>query len=86
MPSWNPHDEKAVRRDQKILPRTRQERATRPKRSPAARSTRQRREHGETPSDKTQGTGNPNTSLDDRTADELRNRAAELNDQGVAVR
>ena len=43
---------------------------------------KQRREHGETPNQSSQGTGNPNTSLDDRTVDELRNRAAELNIDG----
>lgn len=46
----------------------------------AARTVnKHRREEGRTPNKTTQGTGNPNTSLDDRTVDELRNRAAELN-------
>ncbi len=49
----------------------------------AARTVnKHRREDGRTPNKKTQGTGNPNTSLEDRTVDELRNRAAELNIAG----
>ncbi len=49
----------------------------------AARTVnKQRREEGRTPNATTQGTGNPNTSLEDRTVDELRNRAAQLNVDG----
>ena len=49
----------------------------------AARTVnKDRREEGRTPNETTQGTGNPNTSLDDRTVDELQNRAAELNIDG----
>ncbi|MBB3205853.1 plasmid stabilization system protein ParE [Rhodopirellula rubra] len=49
----------------------------------AARTVnKQRREEGRTPNKRTQGAGNPNTSLEDRTVDELRNRAAELNIDG----
>jgi len=49
----------------------------------AARTVnKQRRSEGRTPNETTQGTGNPNTSLEDRTVDELRNRAAELNIHG----
>lgn len=51
----------------------------------AARTVnKQRREEGRTKSGKktTSGTGNPNTSLEDRTVDELRNRAAELEIEG----
>lgn len=49
----------------------------------AARTVnKHRREEGRTPNKTTQGTGNPNKSLDDRTVDELRNRAAELNISG----
>ncbi|NNJ27565.1 Rho termination factor N-terminal domain-containing protein [Alienimonas chondri] len=43
---------------------------------------KQRRSEGRTPNKKTQGTGNPNTSLEDRTKDELYNRATELNIDG----
>ena len=49
----------------------------------AARTVnKQRREEGRTPNQTTQGTGNPNTSLDERTVEELRNRAAELDIDG----
>jgi hypothetical protein len=49
----------------------------------AARTVnKQRRKEGRTPNSTTQGTGNPSTSLEYRTVDELRNRAAELNIAG----
>ena len=49
----------------------------------AARTVnKQRRKEGRTPNHTTQGTGNPNNSLEERTVDELRNRAAELNIDG----
>lgn len=49
----------------------------------AARTVnKQRREEGRTPNKTTQGTGNPNRSLDARSKNELENRAAELNIEG----
>lgn len=49
----------------------------------AARTVnKQRREEGRTPNRTTQGTGNPNASLDDRTVEELRNLAAERGIEG----
>ena len=51
----------------------------------AARTVnKQRRDEGRTQSGKTrtEGTGNPNRGLEDRSVDELRNRAAQLNIQG----
>jgi len=49
----------------------------------AARTVnKQRREEDRTPNETTEGTGNPNTKLEDRTKDELQNRAAELNIDG----
>ena len=39
---------------------------------------KQRREEGRTPNKRTQGTGNPNRSLEERTRDMLYNRAKEL--------
>ncbi|MCA9738002.1 MAG: Rho termination factor N-terminal domain-containing protein [Gemmatimonadetes bacterium] len=49
----------------------------------AARTVnKQRRQQGRTPNQTTQGTGNPNSSLEDRTVDELRNRARELDIEG----
>lgn len=49
----------------------------------AARTVnKSRREAGETPNRSTQGTGNPNRSLEDRTKQELYNRAKELGIDG----
>ncbi|MDX1624188.1 MAG: Rho termination factor N-terminal domain-containing protein [Gemmatimonadota bacterium] len=42
----------------------------------------QRREEGRTENETTGGTGNPNAPLEERTVEELRNRAAELNVEG----
>jgi hypothetical protein len=45
----------------------------------AARTVnKHRREEGRTPNRRTQGTGNPNTPLEDRSRDELQNLAREL--------
>ena len=43
---------------------------------------RDRRRQGRTPSRSTQGTGNPRTSLEERSVVELRNRAAQLHIDG----
>ncbi len=49
----------------------------------AARTVnKQRREEGRTPNKRTQGTGNPNTGLEERTRDELYNLARERNVSG----
>ena len=49
----------------------------------AARTVnKQRRSDGRTPNKRTQGTGNPNTSLAERTVDELRNMASLLDIKG----
>jgi hypothetical protein len=49
----------------------------------AARTVnRQRRTEGRTPNRTTQGTGNPNTRLEDRSKRELYNRARELDIDG----
>lgn len=49
----------------------------------AARTVnKSRREQGETPNRITQGTGNPNTNLGDRSVNELKNIAADLNIEG----
>lgn len=49
----------------------------------AARTVnKQRRSEGRTPNQTTQGTGNPNSSYEDRTVDELRNLAAERGIRG----
>lgn len=49
----------------------------------AARTVnKQRREEGRTANKRSQGTGNPNTSLDERSKQELLNRARDLNIRG----
>ena len=49
----------------------------------AARTVnKQRRKEGRTPSKRSQGTGNPRSRLEDRTKDELYNRAKELSIEG----
>lgn len=49
----------------------------------AARTVnKDRREEGRTPNKRTQGTGNPNRGLGDRSRDELYNRARELKVEG----
>jgi hypothetical protein len=49
----------------------------------AARTVnKSRRKSGETPRRKTQGTGNPNRSLDDRSRDELYNMARRMKIEG----
>ncbi|TWT90368.1 hypothetical protein Mal64_07570 [Pseudobythopirellula maris] len=49
----------------------------------AARTVnKQRRQEGRTPNKTTQGTGNPNTAFEDRTVEELRNRATQLGIKG----
>lgn len=49
----------------------------------AARTVnKQRRQEGRTPNTRTQGTGNPHSRLEDRTRDELYNRAKELDVAG----
>lgn len=49
----------------------------------AARTVnKQRRKESRTPNEQSQGTGNPNTKLENRTRQELYNRASELNISG----
>jgi hypothetical protein len=49
----------------------------------AARTVnKQRREEGRTPNRTTQGTGNPRRALEERSVDELRNRARDLGIEG----
>jgi hypothetical protein len=49
----------------------------------AARTVnKQRRREGRTPNKRTQGTGNPNKRLEDRTVPELRNLAAQRHVEG----
>ncbi|CAN5677057.1 hypothetical protein BH23GEM3_BH23GEM3_05180 [soil metagenome] len=77
MPSWSRKDE----RQYEHIKESTQERGASEDRAAeiAARTVnKHRREEGRTPNRTTQGTGNPNRSLDDRSRNELYNRAKEL--------
>ena len=80
--SWSDKDE---RQYEKIKQSARQRgRSEHRAKEIAARTVnKNRREEGRTPNKTTQGTGNPNKSLEDRRRDELYNRARQL---GVAGR
>ena len=81
MPSWSKKDE----RQYEHVKESNEERGVSEKRAKeiAARTVnKQRREEGRTPSRRTQGTGNPNRSLEDRSKQELYNRARELGVEG----
>ncbi|HKH49482.1 MAG TPA: Rho termination factor N-terminal domain-containing protein [Thermoanaerobaculia bacterium] len=78
MPSaWSNKDERKYEHikesaEERGMPETRAEEI-------AARTVNKgRREEGRTPNKTTQGTGNPNRSLDARSVQELRNKASEL--------
>lgn len=58
-------------------------RATSRAKEVAARTVnKRRREEGRTANRRTSGTGSPNASLEDRTVEELRNRASQLDIEG----
>lgn len=81
MPNWSDKDE----RQYEHIKESAEERGTSEDRAQeiAARTVnKQRREEGRTPDRTTQGTGNPNSSLEARTKDELENRANELDVDG----
>jgi hypothetical protein len=81
MPGWTEKDE----RQYEHVKKSNEERGVSNKRAKeiAARTVnKQRRTTGKTPEKSTQGTGNPNTSLDDRSVDELRNIARNLSIDG----
>lgn len=76
MPSWNKKEE----RQYEHIKEGYEERGTPHDRAQeiAARTVnKSRREEGKTPNRRTQGTGNPRHSLEDRTKDELENAARE---------
>jgi len=78
---WSDKDE----RKYEHIKESAQERGTNTDRAKeiAARTVnKDRREQGRTPNRTTQGTGNPNRSLDARSRDELYNRAKEMNIEG----
>lgn len=77
MPSWSNKDE----RQYEHIKESSEERGVGEDRAEeiAARTVnKRRREEGRTPNKRTSGTGNPRGSLDNRTRDELYNRAKEL--------
>lgn len=81
MPSWSKKDE----RQYEHIKESAEDRGTSEKRAKtiAARTVnKHRREDGRTPNTTTQGTGNPNKKLEDRTVKELRNLAADQNISG----
>ncbi|CAN5724735.1 Rho termination factor N-terminal domain-containing protein [soil metagenome] len=81
MPSWSNKD----RRQYEHIRESSLERGKSEDRAEeiAARTVnKQRREEGRTPNRTTQGTGNPTSSLEERTKDELYNRARELGIEG----
>lgn len=76
MPGWSDKDERQYKhvRDSALESGKSKDRVE----EVAARTVnKQRRKEGRTPQKATQGTGNPNSSLEDRTVKELRNLAAE---------
>ncbi len=81
MPEWSDKDE---RQYQHVKESTKQRgRSDAQAQEIAARTVnKRRREEGRTPNRRTSGTGNPNTRLEDRTRDELYNRARELDISG----
>lgn len=79
--AWSNKDERQYRK----IKNSQEDRGSSQKRAKevAARTVNKtRREEGRTPNTTSQGTGNPNTQLEDRTVNELRNRASELHIQG----
>jgi len=79
--AWNNKDERMYDAIQRHL--VKQGRSKEQAQEIAARTVnKQRRQEGRTPQQRTQGTGNPKTVLEDRTVEELRNRARELRISG----
>jgi plasmid stabilization system protein ParE len=81
MPSWSNKDERQYEHI-KDSSRKRGVPTKRAKEIAARTVNKQRREEGRTPNKTTQGTGNPNRSLEDRTVKELRNLAGERGVEG----
>ncbi len=81
MPQWTKKEE----RQYEHIKESSKERGKSPRRAKeiAARTVnKQRRQRGETPNKRTQGTGNPNVPLRERSKDELYNKAQELDISG----
>ena len=74
MPSWTPKEEREYEHIKEGYEERGRDEDT--AQEIAARTVnKQRREHGETPHSRTEGTGNPNTPLESRTKDQLENIA-----------
>lgn len=81
MPSWTNKDERMYEHIKQSAKE--QGKPTGRAKEIAARTVnKQRREEGRTPNKTTQGTGNPNQSLSDRTKNELYNIAKEMDLEG----
>ncbi len=78
MPEWSDKDERKYEKIKKSN-LDRGVKKDRAKEIAARKVNKDRREEGRTPNRGTQGTGNPSRSLEDRTKDELLNRAKDLN-------
>jgi plasmid stabilization system protein ParE len=81
MPSWSRKDERQYEHI-KESERERGASEDRAKEIAARTVNKHRREEGRTPSKRTQGTGNPNVALEERSRDELYNLAQELDIKG----
>jgi hypothetical protein len=79
--SWSRKDERQYEHV-KESQRKRGTSAGRSKEIAARTVNKQRREEGRTPNRRTQGTGNPNRSLDERSRDELYNMAKDMDLEG----
>ena len=81
MTAWTPKDRRKYEHvKDSALERGRTE--DRAKEVAARTVNKDRREEGRTPNKTTQGTGNPNSGLEERSRDELYNRARELDVPG----
>lgn len=81
MPSWSSKEERQYEHI-KDSAKNRGRSTKRAKEIAARTVNKQRRQKGNTPQKTTQGTGNPNTRLEDRSRQELYNRARELDIPG----
>jgi plasmid stabilization system protein ParE len=81
MPSWSNKDERQYEHIKESAEDSGKS-ESRAKEIAARTVNKNRRQEGRTPNRTTQGTGNPNRSLEDRTVKELRNLATERDIEG----
>ncbi len=79
--AWSDKDERRYERIRRDL-RARGTAEARAREIAARTVNKKRRLEGRTPNRRSQGTGNPNEQLENRSVDELRNRAADLDVKG----